>query len=159
MRFKNRYLVVWLRWREGVRVGSDVRDATVIETVRESVRVNFGAVGDAATYSSLQVKHLNPATGIMVVRCAREVYRDVWAAMTLVTAIEGKQVALHVLHTAGSVRTARREALRLNLAAITWDAEGNRSTSTSSSGGGGGGRRLDAEALEKLEREIQAIVT
>ena len=144
-----------------MRVGSDVRDATVIETVRESVRVNFGAVGDAATYSSLQMKHLNPATGIMVVRCAREVYRDVWAAMTLVTAIDGKQVALHVLHTAGSVRTARREALRLNLAAMTWDAEGKIGISTTGGDAGAGDRRqrLDAEALEKLEREIKAIVT
>ena len=64
MRFKNRYLLVRFIWSDDDADGrapaptaaeaSGVRESSIMDAMREAVRVNFGEHGDALAYSSMQ---------------------------------------------------------------------------------------------------------
>ncbi len=76
MRFKNRYLVLELWWKDG-RAGGGVDEPALLAAFRASLGAHFGAVGLGSALASLTVKYYNPGTGVCVVRCSREEHRQV----------------------------------------------------------------------------------
>ena len=78
MRFKNRYLVLELWWKDG-RADGGVDEPALLAAFRASLGAHFGAVGLGSALASLAVKYYNPGTGVCVVRCSREEHRQVGA--------------------------------------------------------------------------------
>lgn len=70
VRFKNRYVLVELIWKDG-RVDDTFSETKLLAVLRDSVAVNFGDYGVGIVSPSLQVKYLNPLTNGAVVRCSR----------------------------------------------------------------------------------------
>jgi hypothetical protein len=54
VRFKNRYLLVELVWRDGAKNASFVSHRQLGECIKESVQTNFGDFGAASILASLQ---------------------------------------------------------------------------------------------------------
>ena len=79
----------------------------------QSVQRNFGEFGLGRSLLSLQVRCYEPSSGLCVVRTERDTVREVWAALTLLTAINGVEAALTVMHNAGSARTCRANSLKI----------------------------------------------
>mmetsp|Transcript_9888 Transcript_9888/g.32075 ORF Transcript_9888/g.32075 Transcript_9888/m.32075 type:complete len:150 (-) Transcript_9888:68-517(-) len=118
VRFKNRYLLLELVWKDG-KVDDTLGGAQLLKIIRDSVQVNFGDDGMGSVAASMQVKYINPLTGLCVLRCGRESYREVWGAATLVTEVRGRVAALRVLHVGGTLRSCQAAALKHDLAALT----------------------------------------
>lgn len=111
VRFKNRYLLTEWRWHDG-RVDESLTDSIILGILRQCVAVNFGDIGAGAALSSVAVKYWNPATGLGVVRCGRDVHREVWCCMTLLRDVKGRSVTVRVLHNGGTLRSSQAAALR-----------------------------------------------
>ena len=109
VRFKNRYLLAELWWHDG-RVDDSLNDAVLLGLLRQSVALNFGDVSAGAALSSIALKYWNPVTGLAIVRCGRDLHREVWASMSLMREIKGRSVLVRVLHNGGTLRSSQEAA-------------------------------------------------
>lgn len=110
VRFKNRYLLAELRWHDG-RVDDTLSDAMLLGLLRQGVALNFGDVSAGAALASMALKYWNPVTGLAIVRCGRDMHREVWAAMTLMRDVKGRSVAVRVIHNGSTLRSSQQAAL------------------------------------------------
>lgn len=109
--FRSRYLVL-----EIVSLGHTLDDsllttAVLSNAIHDSLLTNFGEHGLASSLPSLQVKYVNGATGLCVVRCSREQYRTIWASITFITHLHNVPVLFNLLNLSGSIRACRKAAL------------------------------------------------
>ena len=110
VRFKNRYLLAEFDWHDG-RVDDSMTETALVGVIRKEVALNFGDIGAGAALGSTAVKYWNPTTGLAVVRCGRDVYRNVWASMTLLREVKGRSVVVRVRHCASTLRSSQRAAV------------------------------------------------
>ena len=112
VRFKNRYLVAQVAWKDpGAAAGARLQESAVLEAVRQGLQENFGEAGLAQAVQALQVKFLEPRTGLLLLRCNRADARRVWCCLTLVTALgrENAVCMVRVLHVSGALPRAQAE--------------------------------------------------
>ncbi len=76
VRFKNRYLLVEVIWKDG-RADDSLTEPILQSVLRESLAVNFGDYGLGLALQSLQVKYFNSLTNVLIVRCDREHWKEV----------------------------------------------------------------------------------
>ncbi|KAF7298945.1 Ribonuclease P/MRP protein subunit POP5 [Mycena indigotica] len=117
VRFKNRWLLV-----EFIAVVDSSTTATapaldgqkIFAALRQSVLTNFGDVGWGSVGLSLSVKYYSPMTNICIIRVGREPHKIAWAAVTLLTAIEGRRYIPNVLHLSGTIKHTQLAAITHN---------------------------------------------
>lgn len=107
----------------------------LLKAINSQVGVLFGDYGQGAlgghlsgksqrgfawvfNYSLLinsKVKYLSLATSTFILRCAREHYKMLWAALTLMTQVpvkDGRPCIFRVVRVSGTIRKAEEEAIR-----------------------------------------------
>ena len=99
VRFKNRYVLVELIWKDG-RLDDTFSEAKLMAVLRDSMAVNYGDYGAGINSASLQVKYLNPLTNAAVVRCSRDQLQEVSILTNVVCGKSPRQDA----HRAGVPR-------------------------------------------------------
>ncbi|XP_051216584.1 probable ribonuclease P/MRP protein subunit POP5 [Lolium perenne] len=111
--FKNRYMVMEVF----IDVGRGEVDPVILtqfnitKVIRDSIQLNFGECGLAASLGSLQVKYVNPLTKLCVIRVSREDHQKVWAAITMVRSIGKIPVSFNLLDVSGTIRASKKTAL------------------------------------------------
>mgnify|MGYP001224471313 FL=1 len=110
VRFKNRYLLCEFNWHDE-RVDETLTELAVVSVFRNEFALNFGDVGSGAFMGSVNVKYWNPVCGIAVVRVGRDIYRKLWASMTLLREIKGRSVAVRVLHVGSTLRSSQNASI------------------------------------------------
>lgn len=83
----------------------------ITKVIRDSIQLNFGECGLAASLGSLQVKYVNPVTKLCIIRVSREDHQKVWAAITMVRSIGKIPVSFNLLDVSGSIRACKKAAL------------------------------------------------
>ncbi|KAJ3170681.1 hypothetical protein HDU88_008583 [Geranomyces variabilis] len=125
VRFKNRFLLFRLHYSDDPPTGpASSRYAAVIDpvihggnissAVKESILLNFGDYGAGIAATSTAVKYFSPWTNTGVLRCARDHYELVWAALTFVTQLKGKSCTFRVVHVGGTIKSVQQETLDLD---------------------------------------------
>lgn len=76
VRFKNRYVLVELIWKDE-RLDESLTEGAILAVLRESMATNFGDHGAGIASASLQVKYYNPLTSLCIVRCSRDQLKEV----------------------------------------------------------------------------------
>ncbi|KAI8591020.1 hypothetical protein BDZ88DRAFT_76708 [Geranomyces variabilis] len=125
VRFKNRFLLFRLHYSDDPPAGpASSRYAAVIDpvihggnissAVKESILLNFGDYGAGIAATSTAVKYFSPWTNTGVLRCARDHYELVWAALTFVTQLKGKSCTFRVVHVGGTIKSVQQETLDLD---------------------------------------------
>ncbi len=166
VRFKNRYLVAEMLpvdERTGVAEyagegGPKMNAAAVAGHLRQGIAANFGQLGVALTSQSLSVKYCNSNTGLVIVRAPRDHVHMVWASITLLTtlppplsvqlaetsapAASAKKAIWSVIHSAGTIRSAQKQAIRMTVAKVA---------AMSRSGGGKGQSHGKAPAATAVD--------
>lgn len=116
MVLKNRYLVMEILCEgEGLPT---LTQAAVAHTIKESVLLNFGEFGLGFSVTSLQVKYVNPATGLCIIRCSRQEYEKIWCAITFITSINNCSGFFNLLDLSGNIRSCKRVALEYDRAKV-----------------------------------------
>ncbi|CCJ30855.1 unnamed protein product, partial [Pneumocystis jirovecii] len=82
--------------------------------IKEHVHLNFGEWGHGLVATSLSIKYYSPATCIGILRIARQHYRLVWAALTLVKIIHNQHVIIRVLRVNGTMKSAEMYLIEHN---------------------------------------------
>lgn len=105
VRFKNRYLVFRITWKDG-RIDTSQHEGTILQSIREGIASLFGEVALASAMASCQVKYYNPYSGSVLVRSRRDDYRQVWAVVTCMREIQNRVCRFHVHRVSGNVSHA-----------------------------------------------------
>lgn len=116
VRFKNRYLLCSIDCEPHM---SDklynVEARELQNAIRYSVSKNFGDFAIARVSNSLAVKTWSPALSLCLVRCHRDHFRTVWAAITLLSNLHPicnvAPVRFSVIHVGGTMRSCTKTAV------------------------------------------------
>jgi RNase P/RNase MRP subunit POP5 len=101
-RDKRRYLAV------NVVCKQQLNEKTVLDSVYASVQKLFGEHGASQTNLRM-MKHV-PEKNQFVIRCTHKMLEQVRAAITMVTEVEGKEVAFHVVAVSGTLKALAKKA-------------------------------------------------
>ncbi|MEW5310990.1 MAG: hypothetical protein WDW38_002740 [Sanguina aurantia] len=82
VRFKNRYLLLELLWKDQ-RVDTSLGEAALQQLIRDSIQLNFGDYGAACAQASVQVKYFNPYTNLCILRCETSQLQQVRKSVSL----------------------------------------------------------------------------
>ncbi len=89
--------------------------ASVIGMLRHELEVNFGLQGSAALSQSLTVKYTNTATGMVILRCARDHVQRLLSTVTWCSnfpqGVEGVKCTWRVVHCAGTIKSCQQAAI------------------------------------------------
>ncbi|KAL3837998.1 hypothetical protein ACJIZ3_022589 [Penstemon smallii] len=114
--FKNRYMVmeVFLDPNKDFSTGEPIiiTQFNLSKAIKDSILTNFGECGLASSFSSFQVKYVNPITKVCIFRTSREDYQKVWAAITMVRSIGNCPVVFNLLDLSGSIKACKNAALK-----------------------------------------------
>ncbi|GAA6060865.1 hypothetical protein JCM10212_006245 [Sporobolomyces blumeae] len=91
-----------------------VTESALIHLLRESLSVNFGDVGAGEVGGTFSIKYLSPTTQTLILRVSREHYRTLWAALTLLRRVGGREVVVRVVHVSGTIRKVQHAAIALD---------------------------------------------
>ncbi|CAN6248014.1 unnamed protein product, partial [Urochloa humidicola] len=111
--FKNRYMVmeVFIDAGKGEYDPVILTQFNITKVIRDSIQLNFGECGLAASLGSLQVKYVNPVTKVCIIRVSREDHQKVWTAITMVRGIGKIPVSFNLLDVSGSIRACKTAAM------------------------------------------------
>ncbi|KAL5379293.1 hypothetical protein DPSP01_008566 [Paraphaeosphaeria sporulosa] len=132
VRVKNRYLVVNILYPtsspaakasdavpELLQFHAPTSDAfhtgQLVRLVREGITELFGDYGMGMANRTLKVTYWSPATSTAIIRCPREHYEMVWAALTFTTKLPrpiDTPVVFKVVRVSGTIRKAEEEVIR-----------------------------------------------
>ncbi|KAJ6780823.1 hypothetical protein PWT90_00510 [Aphanocladium album] len=100
----------------------------LLKAIRNEIGQLFGDHGLGALGGSLSVKYLSLATSTIILRCHREHYRMLWAALTLMDHVpvkDGRPCVFRVVRVSGTIRKAEEEAIRQARALVLAAKEGS----------------------------------
>jgi ribonuclease P/MRP protein subunit POP5 len=112
VRFKQRYLLFNVV-REGKCDGVSVSE--ILGALRRNMERVLGSWGYGALRASLSIKYWNPDTGMLIIRVARDHFRQGWFAVTSITEIKDRRCALTCMHVGGTIRVVKKTLLRYQL--------------------------------------------
>lgn len=136
----------------------DTLDARLFaRLIREQVSLLYGDYGLGLITSSLKIVYLSPATSTVIVKVARDHYRLVWAAVSLMTHLPDRggggrgggalrPCVMRVVRVSGTIKKAEEEAIKRARLAIL------RAKGQVGGSGGGKGKALTALLGEGEER-------
>ncbi|KAL5117925.1 RNA-binding protein pop5 [Pleosporales sp. CAS-2024a] len=130
VRVKYRYLVVNLLYPEPVattktplpdliQIHSPTPDTfhagALVRIVRAGVEELYGDYGVGMVSSGLKVNYWSPSTSTAIIRCPRDHYEMVWAALTYTVRLPKPAdvpVVMRVVHVSGTIKKAEEEVIR-----------------------------------------------
>ncbi|KAI9204495.1 Rpp14/Pop5 family-domain-containing protein [Polychytrium aggregatum] len=113
MRIKNRYLLFEIDFKDQLIV-ENMHGGIIAQAFKDSVEQNFGDYGAGSVLSSLSVKYFSPFTSVGIVRTGRDDFRMVWAALTFINQIRGRDCIIRVVHVGGTISKVQRAAIDLD---------------------------------------------
>ncbi|KAH5327162.1 bifunctional ribonuclease P subunit/MRP protein subunit POP5 [Parastagonospora nodorum] len=130
VRVKYRYLVVNFLYPEPVaksktplpdlvQIHAPTPDAfhagTLMRLIREGVEDLYGDYGAGMVSTGLKVNYWSPSTSTAIIRCPRDHYEMVWAALTYTTRLPKPAdlpVVMRVVRVSGTIKKAEEEVIR-----------------------------------------------
>ncbi|CAN9312293.1 unnamed protein product [Alternaria alternata] len=138
VRVKNRYLVVNFLYPEPpAKSKTQLSDAIQIhsptpDALKQGLIIQlFGDYGSGMVSSGLKVNYCSPSTSTAIIRCPRDHYQMVWAALTYITHLPKPldiPVVIRVVRVSGTIKKAEQEVIRRSQHIIkrarAWDGAG-----------------------------------
>jgi ribonuclease P/MRP protein subunit POP5 len=90
----------------------NVTTKVLTDALRQQISYNFGDHGSGLISSSLSIRYFSAATSTGIVRVSRDHYRMVWAALTFIRELSGRECVVIVRRVSGTVKKAEEEILR-----------------------------------------------
>ncbi|PVI03199.1 hypothetical protein DM02DRAFT_504356, partial [Periconia macrospinosa] len=87
----------------------------LLRLIRDGVNELFGDYGTAMVNNALKVNYWSPATSTAIIRCPRDNFEMVWAALTFVTKLPRPvdlPVVVKVVRVSGTIKKAEEEVIK-----------------------------------------------
>ncbi|KAM0790545.1 hypothetical protein ACM66B_003413 [Microbotryomycetes sp. NB124-2] len=91
-----------------------LNESAIVQTLRDSLAVNFGDVGAGEVGGTFSIKYFSQTTHMAIIRVSRQHFRTLWAALTLLRALQGQPVIARVVHVGGTIRKTQHAAIALD---------------------------------------------
>jgi ribonuclease P/MRP protein subunit POP5 len=108
VRFKNRYLLCEIAMENG-EIIDGLSGYAVLACINDSLTELFGDA--AALLGHVQIKYYSCFTNLAIIRVSRDFHKQVWAAITMVTAIRKRNCAIRVIHVGGTIKLVQKHTL------------------------------------------------
>ncbi|KAF2855757.1 hypothetical protein T440DRAFT_162335 [Plenodomus tracheiphilus IPT5] len=103
-----------------IQIHSPTPDAlhqgSIMRMVRDGVEDLYGDYGAGMISAGLKVNYFSPSTSTAILRCPRDHYTMVWAALTFITHLPTKPaeipVVIRVLRVSATIKKAEEEVIR-----------------------------------------------
>jgi len=125
VRLKHRWLIVEVLYPNDTSAvpfsapsRSSVTQKLLYDTIVQQIDYNFGDHGRGLVASSLSVRYFSWATSTGIIRVARDHYRMVWAALTFIRELGGRECMITVRRVSGTIKKAEEELLRRDKTAL-----------------------------------------
>jgi ribonuclease P/MRP protein subunit POP5 len=86
----------------------------IADLVRKQIQLYFGDYGTGVTGMSLMVKYFSPKTSRGIIRCSRDHYKLVCAALTMIQKVNGKDVIVRIVRVSGTIKKCEQAAIERN---------------------------------------------
>ncbi|KAL8790361.1 MAG: hypothetical protein Q9195_006379 [Heterodermia aff. obscurata] len=103
----------------------DLTPQLLARAIRDQISLLYGDYGAGLTNNGLNIKYLSPATSTAIIRCSRDNYRLVWAALTYMTQLpksskfaQARSCVMQVVRVSGTIKKSEEEAIRRAKTAI-----------------------------------------
>lgn len=93
---------------------SAISTRVLLKELRSSIEEYFGSYGSGITGGNLVLKYFSNSTSTGIVRCGREQYRVVCAALQMISVIEGINVVVRVVKVSGTIKKSEIFAVKRN---------------------------------------------
>ena len=94
------------------------------ELIKDQVSLLYGDYGLGLISNGLKIHYLSPATSTAIVRCSRDNFRLIWAALSFVTQLPAigrekpRGCVMRVVRASGTIKKAEEDAIRRARVAI-----------------------------------------
>ncbi|CAF9928256.1 MAG: hypothetical protein HETSPECPRED_006787 [Heterodermia speciosa] len=97
----------------------DLTPQLLARAIKDQISILYGDYGAGLTNNGLNIKYLSPATSTAIIRCSRDNYRLVWAALTYMTQLpkssrfaQARSCVMQVVRVSGTIKKSEEEAIR-----------------------------------------------
>lgn len=97
-----------------LRQPSKVDAKAITKLLRYSIEKYFGEYGLGVVASTIAVKYFNPTTSKGIIRVSRPHFRLVWAALSYIDKIEGRDCIITVSRVSGTIKKVEQRAIAKN---------------------------------------------
>ncbi|KAJ3015978.1 hypothetical protein HKX48_004277 [Thoreauomyces humboldtii] len=123
VRIKNRWLLIRVhlepsRDSPAATIDTSLTSKSIYHLLKDSLQLNFGDYGAGISASSIGVKYFSPFTHTGIIRCSRDQYQMIWAALTFVTKCKGTPCVIRVLHNSGTIKKIQEETVACDRAVL-----------------------------------------
>ena len=124
VRLKHRWLIIEVIYPNDASAvpfsgpSNNTTAKTLLDIIRRQISYNFGDHGSGLVSASLSVPYFSWATSTGIVRVSREHYRIVWAALTFIRELGGRECLITVRRVSGTIKKAEEELLRRDKTAL-----------------------------------------
>ncbi|KAF3003630.1 hypothetical protein E8E13_007660 [Curvularia kusanoi] len=107
-----------------VQIHSPTPDAfnagALVRLLRDAIEDLYGDYGSGMVSSSLKVNYFSPATSTAIIRCPRDHFELVWAALTFVTKLPRADIPVvcRVVRVSATIKKAEEEVIRRSRAIV-----------------------------------------
>ncbi|CCH47123.1 Ribonuclease P/MRP protein subunit [Wickerhamomyces ciferrii] len=84
------------------------------ELVKRNIQLLFGDQGYGTAGISIIVKYFSQKTSTGIIRCSREYYKLICAALTIINKLNGKDVIFRIIKISGTIRKCEQSAIDRN---------------------------------------------
>jgi len=97
---------------------TNITSKLLLDCLRQQITYNFGDQGSGLVSASLSIRYFSSATSTGIIRIAREHYRLVWAALTFIRDLGGRECVVTVRRVSGTIKKAEEEIVRRDKQAL-----------------------------------------
>jgi ribonuclease P/MRP protein subunit POP5 len=118
VRLKHRWLLVEILYPNETSTvpfsapSHNVTTKILLDALRQQISYNFGDHGNGLVSSSLSIRYFSGATSTGIIRVARDHFRMIWAALTFIKELGGRECVITVRRVSGTIKKAEEEILR-----------------------------------------------
>lgn len=113
VRKKHRYFVVRIQYANN-SIDTSLKPFDVFRAIEAMAKELYGDYGIAVYLFNVNVKYINPYTGIIFVQCNRDYHKEIRNCITFIKFVKQKQCILTTVHVTATIRSAERFLLRYN---------------------------------------------
>lgn len=87
---------------------------TISEAVKKNIKLLFGDKGEGQASLTLMVKYFSSKTSTGIIRCSRDYFEYVIAALTIINKLNNKDVIIRVIKVSGTIKKSENHAIERN---------------------------------------------
>ncbi|KAF3989301.1 hypothetical protein FT663_02848 [Candidozyma haemuli var. vulneris] len=93
---------------------ASINPKTIVNILKNAVHEHFGEISAGGVGQSIIVKYFSNKTSTGIIRCSRQDFQQVMAAIALVTKLDNYDAVMRCVHVSGTIKKCEQYSIRRN---------------------------------------------